>query len=242
MPELEPIKTAASASSKGVGARSSRSRNSSTSRPQLQHVVSGWHLDDHSVYHSNDEHESIEDESDYSEKVVKDENEKAENDGIEETSEVRGGILTERDIEAPPLEKRQTSKSAKDPNLVKHPVAPSNQEKSNWKQGHLERSRRPGKSQKLVSKAEMGGYSRCVVLHIYITSLVVNGRPCYFIHIQRIRNHKRGGATTCTVSICLGLCHWPIDTWTLVRNIWPCTGAADCQSLLLGFQHWMWSE
>ncbi len=126
MPELEPIKTAASANSRGGGARSPRSRNSSTSRPQLQHVVSGRHLDDYSLYNGTEgEGAAIEDESDYSEQVAKDENEKAEEDGIEETSEVRGGILTERDLEAPPLEKRQTSKSAKDPNLVKHPFRPN---------------------------------------------------------------------------------------------------------------------
>ena len=125
MPELESIKTAASANSRRGGSRSTRSRNSSTSRPQLQHVVSGRHLDDHSLYHPHDnvsaaeEGEWIEDESDYSEQVVKDENKEAEEDGTEETSEVRGGILTERDLEAPPLERKQTSKSVKDPNLVR---------------------------------------------------------------------------------------------------------------------------
>lgn len=123
MPELEPIRTAASANSRVSGPRSSRSRTSSKTRPQLHHVVSGRHLDDHSTYHGNDdvsakeEGQWVEDDSDYSEQVVKDENEKAEEDGTEETSEVRGGILTERDLEAP-LEKKQTAKSIKDPNLV----------------------------------------------------------------------------------------------------------------------------
>ena len=125
MSELEPIKTAASANSRRCGPRSTRSQNSSASRPQLQHVVSGRHLDDHSLYHPHDdvsveeEGEWVEDESDYSEQVAKDENEKAEEDGIEETSEVRGGILTERDLEPPPLERKQTSRSVKDPNLVR---------------------------------------------------------------------------------------------------------------------------
>ena len=123
MPELEPIRTAASASSRRGGPGSSRSRESFTSRPQLQHVVSGRHLDDHTLYHSNDEVSGngeagqVEDESDYSEQFAKDENEKAEEDGTQETSEVRGGILTERDLEAP-LEKKQSTKSAKDRNLV----------------------------------------------------------------------------------------------------------------------------
>ncbi len=86
-------------------------------------MFSGRHLDDHSLYHGNDdfstkqEGEWTEDEWDYSEQVAKDENEKAEEDGTQETSEVRGGILTERDLEAP-LERKQTTKSVKDPDLV----------------------------------------------------------------------------------------------------------------------------
>ena len=125
MPELEPIKTGASAHSRASGHRSSRSRNNSTSRPQLRHVFSGRHLDDHSVYHGNDDDltqneggDWVEDESDFSEQVAKDENEKAEEDGVEETSEVRGGVLTERDLEAS-LERKQTKKSVKDQNLVR---------------------------------------------------------------------------------------------------------------------------
>jgi len=123
MPELKPVRTAASVDSRGSGPRSSGSRNSSKNRPQLHNVVSGRHLDDHSTYHGHDEltpkeeGQWVEDDSDYSEQVRKDENEKAEEDGTRETSEVRGGILTERDLEAP-LERKQTTKSIRDPNLV----------------------------------------------------------------------------------------------------------------------------
>ena len=123
MPELEPIGTAASAQSRGSRPCSSRSRNSSN-RPHLHHAVSGRHLDDHSLYHASDdvlakeERESVDDESDYAEHVAEEDDEKVEEkDGTEETSEARQGIPNERDLEAP-LEKKQTTKSAKDPNLV----------------------------------------------------------------------------------------------------------------------------
>ena len=195
MPQLEPIQTAASANSRGEP-RSTSSRDSSTSRSPFNHTVSGRHLDDHSLYHPHndvsdkEEGEWVENESDYSEQVAKNENEKAEGTGLEETSEVRGGILTERDLEAPPLERKQTSRSVKDPSLVRSCICPYMCRKSDWHVGHLERSGRPGKSQELVSKAEMGGYDRCVIIHLHFASLILNGRPSYFSHFHRVRNQK----------------------------------------------------
>lgn len=124
MAGLEPIPTTATTRSRPSRPQSTHSESGSGKRSQLRHDFSGQHLDDHSTYHGNDDvpdrddEKYVEDESDYSEQVNKDENRDAEEDGVYETSEVRGGILTERDLEAP-LEKKQTTRSVRDPNLVR---------------------------------------------------------------------------------------------------------------------------
>lgn len=139
MPDLEPIRTTASAHARpnraqSFGSQSSRSRTQSfrsqTRRPNanLHRILSGQHLDDVSVYHYDHNHESDDDEdehtsssTDLSEEVTeKEDNVEARAAGTEEVPEVRQGIPGSRDIEAgrPKLEKRRTSRSIKDPNLV----------------------------------------------------------------------------------------------------------------------------
>ena len=107
---------------------SNRSRPNTPSnpdRPQISRVFTGQHLDDHSTYHGRDSRivnndDSIGDEeSDLSERVSREENEELGEKLPSETVEVRNGVANVRDLEAP-LEKKQSSKSAKakDPNLV----------------------------------------------------------------------------------------------------------------------------
>lgn len=113
--------------------RSNISRGSRPARPQLgksrpssphlHRFFSAQHLDDQSVYHAEHDIQS-EDESsstgDLSEQVTEKDDEEAREHGQDEVGEERMGVPNTRDLEAgrPPLEKRPTSRSVKDPNLV----------------------------------------------------------------------------------------------------------------------------
>jgi hypothetical protein len=122
-------------------ARRTNSRRSSRSRlenPPLHRLLSSHHPDDHSVYHHEDgdgvhvrddtsslhktetqrrEAESSSDDDSTEEKVNQDNAENTEETTYEE---IRGGIPYEHDVEAgkPELEKKKSSRSIKDPNLV----------------------------------------------------------------------------------------------------------------------------
>ena len=140
MPELLPIRTAAS-----VRSRCSRANtlDSQASRPkdQLHRIVSGHHIDDASVYHHDRDHHhqaSDEEEEDTlawegnEQEQEKEDCASAREEGLDEVPEVRDGILDCRDLEAgnAPLEKKPTARSVKDPNLVSVPdflVRPSRQ-------------------------------------------------------------------------------------------------------------------
>ena len=131
MPELVPIRTTGSGRSRPSRAQSFRSQSS---RPtgNLHHILSGQHLDDVSVYHHDHDHESDDDEeeentysSESSQEVIeKQDNAEARGAGAEDVPEARQGIPDSRDLEAgrPKLEKKQTSRSFKDPNLVSIPL------------------------------------------------------------------------------------------------------------------------
>lgn len=92
---------------------------SSMNRPKLSKVFSGQHLDDQSTYYARDsvseereDHHVAEAESDVSEGTA---TEKDKTERSEEIADFQNGLA--RDLEAP-LEKKQSSKSVKDPNLV----------------------------------------------------------------------------------------------------------------------------
>ena len=87
-------------------------------------MFTGQHLDDHSLYHNRDsvlqqqqKGDLGDEQSDLSEEVPREERKELGDKTPEEEYEVRDGIANEKDLEAP-LEKRQSTKSAKDPNLV----------------------------------------------------------------------------------------------------------------------------
>lgn len=97
------------------------------SSAQLQRFYSPQHLDDQSIYHNHKDHNKEDDTSSSTlgketpgdEDIEKDAD-SAREEGRSQIEEVIGGIPAEIDVEAqrPPLEKKPTSKSGKDPNLV----------------------------------------------------------------------------------------------------------------------------
>ncbi|KAL8683100.1 MAG: hypothetical protein Q9186_000914 [Xanthomendoza sp. 1 TL-2023] len=112
--------------------------SSQNTRPQLSRVFSGQHLDDYSIYHGRasvqidggDDHLADE-ESDLAEEVAKEENKELAEKLSEGAVEVRNGVANVRDLEVP-LEKKQSSKSAKDPNLVTWDGPDDPESPKNW--------------------------------------------------------------------------------------------------------------
>ncbi|KAL3427259.1 major facilitator superfamily transporter [Phlyctema vagabunda] len=133
-------------------AQSSQSSEPAHAPPpdQLTRLTSGNHLDDQSPYHdhahSNAEFQNAvddgasSDETDSTRNVTGDANREKDvegNDPVSRTvSEVRMGIRNEHDIEAGPrLERKKTSRSIRDPNLVGWEGASDPENPKNWKNG-----------------------------------------------------------------------------------------------------------
>lgn len=119
MPDLHPSPSASTPNSR-PGARL---QPDTASRPHLSHVFSAQHLDDVSHYHGGD-HDSIyqdhDNETEYSDELEQVRNEdydEAARKGQDEVPGLHMGVLDTRDLEAN-LEKKPTSRSIKDPNLV----------------------------------------------------------------------------------------------------------------------------
>ncbi|KAL8722560.1 MAG: hypothetical protein Q9225_000955 [Loekoesia sp. 1 TL-2023] len=121
---------------------SSRSRSNSPSslnRPRISRAFTDQHVDDQSTYHGrnsvvHDQKDGVGDEeSDFTERVSREENEELGEKLPEETVEVRDGVPNVRDLEAP-LEKKQSAKSAKatDPNLVTWDGPDDPENPKNW--------------------------------------------------------------------------------------------------------------
>ena len=123
----------------------SRSRPRRSDNAPLHRILSSQFPDDHSVYHHEegegthvdadarslhktetqrrDADTSSSDDDDSSDDVDEKDRASEEKDeaarGEERTfEEIRGGIPYEHDVEAPPLEKKKSTRSVKDPNLV----------------------------------------------------------------------------------------------------------------------------
>ena len=101
-----------------------RGRSNTASRHHIHRIFSAQHLDDTSNYHDGDHDSNYHEKDNETESLdeleqVRDEDyDEAERNGEDEVSEVRMGILDTKDLEAN-LEKRQTTRSVKDPNLVR---------------------------------------------------------------------------------------------------------------------------
>ena len=107
MPELQLI------GSTTTGTMPSRANTGPTGsdrrRPNLSRIFSAQYLDDHSVYHHDNEAASDDDtDTDVSEELTQEENEETRKDWLKRDLEAGGA----------PLEKKKTSRSVKDPNLV----------------------------------------------------------------------------------------------------------------------------
>ena len=195
-PESERRRSAPTPSS-GTRAQPASGRSNTANRPPLQHVFSAQHLDDVSNYHAGDHDPEYQDDdnetecSDELEQVRNEDYREAASEGKEEVPEVRMGVLDVRDLEAN-LEKKQTTRSIKDPNLVRAI------EYNLYKMtvlliviaGILGWARRPQQPQKLEIFTEVGGDNRCIVLHFHLACLFVNGGTCSYINIERIRHNE----------------------------------------------------
>lgn len=121
MPILEAIHSAPAPGTAPSTTQISRSRSSiGNNYPYLSRVFSAQHLDDASSYHGGalDPYTpNYDDETDTSEGLRKERDEEAIERGEVEVNEVRMGIRDTRDLGSN-LEKKQTTRSIKDPNLV----------------------------------------------------------------------------------------------------------------------------
>ena len=123
MPQLESSRSAPTPSS-GPPTRLTRSRSNAASRPRPERFFSAQHLDDVSIYHGHDHdsnyHDDEDNESGYTdelEQVRNQDYDEALRKGEDEVPEVRMGVSDTRYLEAN-LEKKQSKRSIKDPNLV----------------------------------------------------------------------------------------------------------------------------
>ncbi|MCJ1393860.1 hypothetical protein MMC18_006736 [Xylographa bjoerkii] len=118
MVQLAPVRTAASAGSAPGAGATTRTRSNPSRPPGLNRILSGQHLDDHSHYHHRDFEDDGGDSSDSEDTL--NENEKDSQVAAEQKGEVPEETANVQDLEAggAQLEKKKTSRSVKDPNLV----------------------------------------------------------------------------------------------------------------------------
>ncbi|KAK5149049.1 hypothetical protein LTR04_000147 [Oleoguttula sp. CCFEE 6159] len=135
----EPIRPARSRTATTERKRS-RSRSSRPSSPHLQRFFSAQHLDDHGYYHHEHAAGESEAELDHYSSDTLETLDSSENDNEKEEEqqgsvpEVRDGIPDERDAELgrPQLEKKQTTRSVRDPNLVSWDFDDDPENPKNW--------------------------------------------------------------------------------------------------------------
>ena len=122
MTNLSPSNSAPTPN-QGIEAQLQRGNPSPARRPGIQHVFSAQHLDDVSHYHGGGHDSKYQDNdtgteySDEHEQVTNEDYDEAASKGEDEIPEVRMGIPDARDLEEN-LEKKPTTRSIKDPNLV----------------------------------------------------------------------------------------------------------------------------
>lgn len=121
MSVLEPSRSAPNTQSSTSPA--GRARSSTADRPHQSRVFSAQHLDDVSNYHDGDHGSQHPDDGDETldpnniEMVTQNDHDEAKQIRDEEVPEPMNGIADGKDLEAN-LEKKTTSRSVKDPNLV----------------------------------------------------------------------------------------------------------------------------
>jgi len=124
MPDLKPSRSVPTTTTAPIGINFHRTHTNTSNPPHPSPVFSTQHLDDMSVYNGGDhdsqchEAEDAED-SDTLEKMNKDDEDDARRHGQDAVPEVRMGVRDTRDLEANNLEKQESQKSIRDPNLVR---------------------------------------------------------------------------------------------------------------------------
>lgn len=116
MPGLRPSRSAPTPGS-GPVTPLQQERSGIAESPTIQHVFSAQHLDDVSHYHGGDHEDNETEYSNELEHVRNEDYDEAARKGEDELPEVEMGGLDARDLEGN-LEKNQTTRSIKDPNLV----------------------------------------------------------------------------------------------------------------------------
>ena len=132
MSELQPIRSGMTGTQRSQVNTSATER--SRSKADLVRIFSAQHLDDYSVYHDHEVASDDDSYTDVSEELTKEDEEAAREEGLNEDPRVDMGVAGQRDLEAGgvPLEKKKTSRSTKDSNLVtwSGPTDPENPK--NW--------------------------------------------------------------------------------------------------------------
>lgn len=124
MPELTPSHSAPITPTTPSRREIGRTQTSTSNPPRLSRVFSTQHLDDVSVYngvdHDSQYHAEEDDsgDSDTLEKLRQEDDDEALGHGQDQVPEVQMGVRDTRDLEANKLEKKRSTRSIKDPNLV----------------------------------------------------------------------------------------------------------------------------
>lgn len=174
-----------------------RTRRSSRRDAPLHRLLSSHHPDDHSLYHHEDGDGGRDTQTETSDdgSSVDDAEEKQSADDaahVDETTrvEISGGVPYEHDVEAakPELEKKKSSRSIKDPNLVSTRA---------WAccavlmaVGDLGLPRRPCESEELVYQAQVGGDADCVGFHARVAGFVVDDLASVAVYQSRVWDHE----------------------------------------------------
>jgi MFS family permease len=252
------------------GRSRSRSRPRRSDNPPLHRILSSQFPDDHSVYHHEDgegthivedaasmhqtETERRDPESSSSDDDVDEKDEVAGTEAAEEHDEgahredkiyeeIRGGIPYEHDVEAQPpaLEKKKSTRSVKDPNLVtwdsdndpKNPKNCKQHSKSTFMRVQLLISSR-------VHEAQMGSNLDCLMFHACISDFLFNDLASSGFDISRVWYNERGRSPVDPFNLRPGICDWTPVSRALVRDIWSCNRPAIVKFVLPGLESGLW--
>jgi hypothetical protein len=196
----------------------SRSRPRRSDNAPLHRILSSQFPDDHSVYHHEDgegthidadasslhksetqrrdaESSSSDDEVDETKEELAAEAEAKKDEAAhrDETTyeEIKGGIPYEHDVEAqPPLEKKKSTTSVKDPNLVTWDSDNDPKNPKNCKCISSCPQKRSTNLRYRVNEAQMGCDFDCVMFHTRFANIVIHDRACLDLDICRIWHHQ----------------------------------------------------
>jgi len=217
MSQLEEIKS--NASTRKTRSRSQPAHSEASARPpRLSRVFSAQHIDDHSHYHSYDEHHGQQseptssDDSDFADQIEHEDDREAGDSVGDEYTEIRDGVANEQDVEAA-LEKTKSSRTIKDPNLVSTDAVSAKAIKLMSEQGDMEWPRRHGEPKELDKTPQVGCNARCLIFYLHFACFVLNGRSSDKLYRNRVEDHERGRAAIGPLNLRFSIRNRPIDPW-----------------------------